>query len=204
MSARGRFVTLEGVDGAGKSTHVQFIADALAAGGRHVVVTREPGGTELAEQIRKTVLKERMEPIIGTLLIFAGRADHVARVIEPALAAGSAVVCDRFTDATIAYQGAGEGIPRELIDRLAQAAYRGLSPDRTLIFDVPFEVAAQRLKGSGKTLDRFEREERAFFERVRGTYLAIAKAEPKRVRVIDASGDQGSIRKAITRELAGL
>jgi dTMP kinase len=150
------------------------------------------------------VLKERMEPIIGTLLIFAGRADHVARVIEPALAAGSAVVCDRFTDATIAYQGAGEGIPRDLIDRLAQAAYRGLSPDRTLIFDVPFEVAAQRLKGSGKTLDRFEREERAFFERVRGAYLAIAKAEPKRVRIIDASGDQGSIRKAITRELAGL
>jgi dTMP kinase len=204
MSARGRFVTLEGVDGAGKSTHLQFIADALAAGGRHVVVTREPGGTDLAEQIRKTVLKERMEPIIGTLLIFAGRADHVARVIEPALAAGSCVVCDRFTDATIAYQGAGEGIPRDLIDRLAQAAYRGLSPDRTLVFDVPFEVAAQRLKGSGKALDRFEREERAFFERVRSTYLAIAKAEPKRVRVIDASGDQGAIRKAITRELAGL
>jgi len=204
MSARGRFVTLEGVDGAGKSTHVQFIADALAAGGRHVVVTREPGGTELAEQIRNTVLKERMEPIIGTLLIFAGRADHVARVIEPALAAGSSVVCDRFTDATIAYQGAGEGVPRDLIDRLAQAAYRGLKPDRTLIFDVPFEVAAQRLKGSGKTLDRFEREERAFFERVRSSYLAIAKAEAKRVRVIDASGDQAAIRKAITRELAGL
>jgi len=204
MSARGKFVTLEGVDGAGKSTHVQFIADALAAGGRRVVVTREPGGTELAEQIRNTVLKERMEPIIGTLLIFAGRADHVARVIEPALAAGSSVVCDRFTDATIAYQGAGEGVPRDLIDRLAQAAYRGLKPDRTLIFDVPFEVAAQRLKGSGKTLDRFEREERAFFERVRSSYLAIAKAEAKRVRVIDASGDQAAIRKAITRELAGL
>ena len=204
MSARGKFVTLEGVDGAGKSTHVQFIADALAAGGRHVVVTREPGGTELAEQIRNTVLKERMEPIIGTLLIFAGRADHVARVIEPALAAGSSVVCDRFTDATIAYQGAGEGVPRDLIDRLAQAAYRGLKPDRTLIFDVPFEVAAQRLKGSGKTLDRFEREERAFFERVRSSYLAIAKAEAKRVRVIDASGDQAAIRKAITHELAGL
>jgi dTMP kinase len=204
MSARGRFVTLEGVDGAGKSTHVQFIADALAAGGRRVIVTREPGGTELAEQIRNTVLKERMEPIIGTLLLFAARADHVARVIEPALAGGSSVVCDRFTDATIAYQGAGEGVPRDLIDRLAQAAYRGLAPDRTLIFDVPFEVAAQRLKGSGKTLDRFEREERAFFERVRNAYLAIAKAEPKRARIVDASGDQAAVRKAITRELAGL
>jgi dTMP kinase len=204
MSARGKFVTLEGVDGAGKSTHVQFIADALRAGGRHVVVTREPGGTELAEQIRKTVLKERMEPIIGTLLIFAGRADHVARVIEPALAAGSSVVCDRFTDSTIAYQGAGEGVPRDLIDRLAQAAYRGLSPDRTLIFDVPYTVSTQRLQISGKQPDRFEREDHAFVERVRGAYLAIAKAEPARVRVIDASADIAQIRKAITRELAGL
>jgi dTMP kinase len=204
MSARGKFVTLEGVDGAGKSTHVQFIADALRAGDRHVVVTREPGGTELAEQIRKIVLKERMEPIIGTLLIFAGRADHVARVIEPALAAGSSVVCDRFTDSTIAYQGAGEGIPRDLIDRLAQAAYRGLSPDRTLIFDVPYTVSTQRLQISGKQPDRFEREDHAFVERVRGAYLAIAKAEPARVRVIDASADIAQIRKAITRELAGL
>jgi dTMP kinase len=204
MSARGKFVTLEGVDGAGKSTHVQFIADALRAGGRHVVVTREPGGTELAEQIRKIVLKERMEPIIGTLLIFAGRADHVARVIEPALAAGSSVVCDRFTDSTIAYQGAGEGVPRDLIDRLAQAAYRGLSPDRTLIFDVPYTVSTQRLQISGKQPDRFEREDHAFVERVRGAYLAIAKAEPARVRVIDASADIAQIRKAITRELAGL
>jgi dTMP kinase len=204
MSARGKFVTLEGVDGAGKSTHVQFIADALRAGGRHVVVTREPGGTELAEQIRKTVLKERMEPIIGTLLIFAGRADHVARVIEPALAAGSSVVCDRFTDSTIAYQGAGEGVPRDLIDRLAQAAYRGLSPDRTLIFDVPYTVSTQRLQISGKQPDRFEREDHAFVERVRGAYLAIAKAEPARVRVIDASADIAQIRNAITRELAGL
>jgi dTMP kinase len=204
MSARGKFVTLEGVDGAGKSTHVQFIADALRAGGRHVVVTREPGGTELAEQIRKTVLKERMEPIIGTLLIFAGRADHVARVIEPALAAGSSVVCDRFTDSTIAYQGAGEGVPRDLIDRLAQAAYRGLSPDRTLIFDVPYTVSTQRLQISGKQPDRFEREDHAFVERVRSAYLAIAKAEPARARVIDASADIAQIRKAITRELAGL
>jgi dTMP kinase len=204
MSVRGKFVTLEGVDGAGKSTHVQFIADALTVGGQRPIVTREPGGTKFADQIRDTVLKERIEPIIGTWLIFAARADHVARVIEPALAGGSSVVCDRFTDATIAYQGAGEGVASDLIDRLAQAAYRGLAPDRTLIFDVPFEVAAQRLKGSGKTLDRFEREERAFFERVRNAYLAIAKAEPKRARIVDASGDQAAVRKAITRELAGL
>jgi dTMP kinase len=204
MSARGRFVTLEGVDGAGKSTHVQFIADALAAGGRRVIVTREPGGTELAEQIRNTVLKERMEPIIGTLLIFAARADHVARVIEPALAGGSSVVCDRFTDATIAYQGAGEGVPRDLIDRLTQAAHAGLTPDRTFIFDVPYTVSTQRLQTSGKQLDRFEREDHAFVERVRGAYLAIARAEPARVRVIDASADIAQVRRQITENLKDL
>jgi len=204
MSARGKFVTVEGVDGAGKSTHLQFIADSLAADGRHVVVTREPGGTDLAEQLRKIVLQERLDATVGTLLIFAGRGDHVARVIEPALAAGSAVVCDRFTDATIAYQGAGEGVARELIDRLTKDACRGLAPDRTLIFDVPYEVASGRLAASGKKLDRFEREERAFFERVRNAYLAIAKAEPRRVRLIDASEDPAAIRQTITRELAGL
>jgi dTMP kinase len=204
MSARGRFVTLEGVDGAGKSTHLKFVADSLAAGGRHVVQTREPGGTDLAEQIRALVLKEKVEPVIGTLLIYAGRADHISRVIEPALAAGNSVVCDRFVDATVAYQGAGEGVSRELIDRLTRDACRGLTPDRTLIFDVPYEIAAKRLATSGKKLDRFEREERGFFERVRSAYLTIAKAEPKRVRVIDASDDPAVIRKAIARELEGL
>jgi dTMP kinase len=204
MSVRGKFVTLEGVDGAGKSTHVQFIADALTVGGQRPIVTREPGGTKFADQIRDTVLKERIEPIIGTWLIFAARADHVARVIEPALAAGRSVVCDRFTDSTIAYQGAGEGVARDLIDRLARAAHLGLSPDRTLIFDVPYTVSTQRLQTSGKELDRFERQDHAFVERVRYAYLAIAEAEPERVRVIDASADIAQIRKAITRELAGL
>jgi len=204
MSARGIFVTLEGVDGAGKSTHLKFIADSLAAGGRHVVQTREPGGTDLAEQLRKIVLQNQLDATVGTLLIYAGRADHVSRVIEPALAAGNAVVCDRFTDATVAYQGAGEGVSRELIDRLTRDACRGLAPDRTLVFDVPYEVAAKRLATSGKKLDRFEREERAFFDRVRNAYLAIGKAEPKRVRIIDASDDPAVIRKAIARELEGL
>ena len=204
MSARGIFVTLEGVDGAGKSTHLKFIADSLAAGGRHVVQTREPGGTDLAEQLRKIVLQNPLDATVGTLLIYAGRADHISRVIEPALAAGNAVVCDRFTDATVAYQGAGEGVSRELIDRLTRDACRGLAPDRTLVFDVPYEVAAKRLATSGKKLDRFEREERAFFDRVRNAYLAIGKAEPKRVRIIDASDDPAVIRKAIARELEGL
>jgi dTMP kinase len=202
MKARGKFVTLEGVDGAGKSTHLRFIADALAAGGRHVVQTREPGGTDLAEQLRRIVLTEKLSPVMATLLVFAGRADHVARVIEPALAAGGVVVCDRFTDATIAYQGAGQGVARDLIDRLAKEVHPRLQPDRTLVFDCPYEVASKRL--AGKKLDRFESEDRAFFERVRGAYLALAKAEPARVRVIDASGDQGSIRQLIQRELEGL
>jgi len=198
----GRFITLEGVDGAGKSSHVQFIADALSAGGRHVVLTREPGGTDLAERLRKAVLEEPMSATAATLLIFAARADHVARVIRPALESGSWVVCDRFSDATEAYQGAGQGVPLELIERLSAAAHPGLKPDRTLLFDCPYEIARDRLRASGKALDRFEREGQAFFERVRGAYLSRAKAEPGRVRVIDASGDHASVRTALAQHLA--
>ena len=208
----GRFVTLEGVDGAGKSSHLQFIADELAgktaAGakppggqGRHVIVTREPGGTDLAERLRKAVLEEPMEPIAETLLLLAARADHVRRVIGPALAAGSWVVCDRFEDATAAYQGAGKGVPLDLIERLGAAVHPGLRPDRTLLFDCSYEISRKRLEGSGKTLDRFEREDRAFFERVRAAYLARAKAEPQRIRVIDASADPAAIRKQIEPHL---
>ena len=199
-----RFITLEGVDGAGKSTHIEFIADAMRTTGTHVVVTREPGGTELAERLRETVLTEPMTPVVETLLVFAARADHVARVIRPALAAGSIVVCDRFTDATFAYQGAGNGVSRDLIARLAEAAHPGLRPHRTLVFDVPYEVSSARLAKAGRKLDRFEREDRAFFERVRGTYLAIAKDEPDRVRVIDASGDAAAVRQQIKSALHGL
>lgn len=202
----GRFVTLEGVDGAGKSSHLQFIADELgmkSAGGkgRHVIVTREPGGTDLAERLRKAVLEEPMEPIAETLLLLAARADHVQRVIRPALVAGSWVVCDRFADATVAYQGAGKGVPMDLIEHLGAAVHPGLRPDRTLLFDCSYEVSRKRLAGSGKSLDRFEREDRAFFERVRAAYLALAKAEPERIRVIDASADPAAIRKELERHL---
>ena len=201
----GKFITLEGVDGAGKSTHMQFIADAVAAqSGRHVIVTREPGGTDLAERLRRAVLEEPMEPLAETLLIFAARTDHVARVIGSALKSGSWVVCDRFTDATLAYQGAGKGVPLDLIERLAQASHPGLKPDRTLVFDCPYDVARQRLAGSGKALDRFEREDRTFFERVRSAYLARAKAEPERMRIIDATQDMAAIRKMLEKSLAGL
>jgi dTMP kinase len=203
MSA-GKFVTLEGVDGAGKSTHQQFVADFLAARAPHVIVTREPGGTELAERLREAILGQPMTPLVETLLIFAARADHVARVIRPALETGTWVVCDRFSDATLAYQGAGKGVPAELIGRLGAAAHPELAPERTLVFDCSYQVARSRLSRSGKPLDRFEREDRAFFERVRAAYLERARAEPSRVRVIDASVAVPEIRKALERNLSDL
>jgi len=187
MSARGKFVTLEGVDGAGKSTHVVWIAERLRVGRHEVVVTREPGGTPLAEKLRVLVLAEAMDPLAETLLMFAARADHVQKVIAPALARGAWVVCDRFTDATLAYQGAGKGVAVERIRQLAEATHPGLLPDQTLVFDCPYEVSRSRLSNSGRDLDRFESEERAFFERVRAGYQALARAEPGRVYVVDGS-----------------
>ena len=199
---KGKFITLEGVDGAGKSTHQKFVADFLNTRAPHVIQTREPGGTDLAERLREAILANPMAPEVETLLIFAARADHVARVIRPALEAGTWVVCDRFYDATLAYQGAGKGVAIDLIERLALAAHRGLLPDRTLVFDCPYEVAQKRL--AGKKLDRFEREDQAFFERVRAAYLERAKAEPRRVRIIDASAAVPEIRKALERNLEDL
>ena len=202
---RGLFITLEGVDGAGKSSHIEYIADAVRAGGRpHVIATREPGGTDLAERLRQAILSEPMTPLMETLLVFAARADHVAKVIRPALEAGTSVICDRFTDATFAYQGAGHGVPSDLIARLADAAHGGLTPDRTLVFDCPYEVARQRLNRTGRALDRFEREDAAFHERVRQAYLQLAKAEASRMRMIDASRDFETVRQSIQQALRGL
>ena len=187
MSEPGKLITLEGVDGAGKSTHIEFIADRLRTQGRTVLVTREPGGTALAEKLREIVLNESMDALAETLLMFAARADHVRQLIRPALEAGSWVVCDRFSDATAAYQGAGKGVSMDLIQQLAEATHPGLRPDRTLVFDCPYDVARQRLNATGRRLDRFEREDRQFFERVREAYLARSAAEPGRIRLIDAS-----------------
>ena len=197
MSGRGKLITLEGVDGAGKSTHVAFIADRLRAQGREVLLTREPGGTPLAEKLRALVLAEPMEPVVETLLMFAARADHVQRVIRPALETGTWVVCDRFTDATAAYQGAGKGVSLELIQRLAEATHPGLRPDRTVVFDCPYEIARQRLDRSGRQLDRFESEDRSFFDRVRQAYLARAEVEPGRMRVIDASMPMATVQERL-------
>lgn len=197
VAARGKFITLEGVDGAGKSTHVSWVAERLRAGRHEVVVTREPGGTLLAEKLRALVLAEAMDPLAETLLMFAARADHVQKVIAPALARGAWIVCDRFTDATYAYQGAGKGVPIERIRQLADATHPGLSPDQTLVFDCPYEISRSRLSNSGRDLDRFESEERAFFERVRAGYQALARGEPGRVFLIDGSKSSDKVKVEI-------
>ena len=202
MNERGKLITLEGVDGAGKSTHITFIADRLRAQGRTVLVTREPGGTPLAEKLRDLALNEAMDALAETLLMFAARADHVRQVIRPALEAGSWVVCDRFSDATAAYQGAGKGVPTELIQQLAEATHPNLRPDRTLVFDCPYDIAKQRLAATGRRLDRFEREDREFFERVRDAYLARGAAEPGRIRIIDASASVTDIQKQLEEQIS--
>jgi dTMP kinase len=201
---RGRFITLEGVDGAGKSTHVAWIAEQLRARGHAVHVTREPGGTPLAEKLRALILSEPMDALTETLLLFAARDDHVRAVIEPALAAGTWVLCDRFTDATFAYQGGGKGVPAALIAHLAQVSHNGLMPDRTLVFDCPYEVSRERLGRTGRAPDRFEREDHAFFDRVRQSYLGLARSDAERIRIIDATGSVEDIKKHIQEELVSL
>lgn len=201
---RGLFITLEGVDGAGKSTHVEEIAARLRSTGREVLVTREPGGTPLAEKLRALILADAVDPVPETLLMFAARADHVARVIRPALERGVSVVCDRFTDATVAYQGGGKGIPLPVIESLAAVTHAGLKPDLTLVFDCSYEVSRGRLVGAGRALDRFERENRAFFERVRAAYLRLGRGEPARVRVIDGSRPLPEIKKQLDEIVGSL
>ena len=199
---RGRFITLEGVDGAGKSTHVAWIAEQLRARGHVVHVTREPGGTPLAEKLRALILSEPMDALTETLLLFAARDDHVRAVIEPALTAGTWVLCDRFTDATFAYQGGGKGVPAALIAHQAQVSHNGLMPDLTLVFDCPYEVSRERLGRTGRAPDRFEREDHAFFDRVRQSYLGLARADAERIRIVDATGAVEDIKKVIQQELA--
>jgi dTMP kinase len=200
-SRRSRFITLEGVDGAGKSTHIPWIAQRLREAGHSVVVTREPGGTPLAETLRGLVLSEPMDPLAETLLLFAARADHVRRIIAPALARAEWVVCDRFGDATVAYQGGGKGVPLSLIAQLAESAHGALRPDRTLVFDCSYEVSRERLRAAGRVPDRFEAEGRAFFERVRSAYARLAHDEPQRVKLVDGTCSIEQIRKALEQHL---
>jgi len=194
---RGKFITFEGVDGAGKSTHVEWFANELRSAGRAVLVTREPGGSQLAEKLRELVLHEPMDAVTETLLVFAARDDHLKKRILPALAAGTWVVCDRFTDATVAYQAGGKGVDAGLVEALKNVVHPGLKPDCTLVFDCAYEVSRERMSKAGRALDRFEREGQAFFERVRAAYLAIAKEDPQRVRLIDSTHTLEAIRKEL-------
>lgn len=185
--ARGRFITFEGIDGAGKSTHIAGVADRLRALGHTVVATREPGGTALAEALRELVLHRPMDALTETLLVFAARRDHLRQFIEPALTAGTTVLCDRFTDATFAYQGGGRGFDVTVLSALEGWVQQGVQPDLTLWFDVPAAVAAQRRRAAREP-DRFEQQDEAFFERVREGYRQRMEAAPQRVLRIDASG----------------
>ena len=184
----GRFITLEGVEGAGKSTVARGLEAELTRRGLSVLVTREPGGTPLAESLRKLLLQRDSEvitPAAETLLMFAARAVHLENAIRPALAAGRWVICDRFTDASYAYQGAGRGVNTALLDQLAATVHADLWPARTVLLDLPVATALARARARASAADRFELEQREFFERVRAAYLARAALEPQRVRVID-------------------
>ena len=195
----GVFVTLEGPEGAGKSTNLAYIADALRAAGCEPLLTREPGGTPIAEQVRGVLLAHHEEPMADDaelLLVFAARAQHLERVIRPALAAGRVVISDRFTDATYAYQGGGRGIDQTRIAELEQWTQGDLRPDLTLILDVPVEVGMQRARARS-ALDRFESEQRAFFEAVRSTYLTRAAMAPERYVVVDASTELAQVQQSL-------
>ena len=186
MPSRGKFITLEGVDGAGKSTHLDFIAEWLRARGHEVVVTREPGGTPLGETLRDLLLHRDMDADTELLLMFAARQAHLSQLILPSLARGAWVLSDRFTDASYAYQCGGRGLVEARVAALEAWVQQGFQPDLTLVFDVSAEIAAAR-RGAARSADRFEREADAFFERVRAAYLMRAAAEPGRIRVVDAS-----------------
>lgn len=201
--ARGQFITLEGVDGAGKSTHIPTIANLLRSKGHEVLVTREPGGTPLGEKLRELLLHESMHPETETLLMFAARREHLELVILPALARGAVVLSDRFTDATFAYQFGGRGVAANKVRQLESWVQEGLQPDLTLLFDVPVAVSVQRLAGA-RDPDRFERENADFFERIRQAYLERARDFPERFRIIDSSRSLDEITRELEQLIAPL
>jgi dTMP kinase len=199
-SNRGRFITFEGIDGAGKSTHIGFVTGLLKDAGKTVVSTREPGGTPLGEKLRALLLHEKMDVGTEALLAFASRREHLAQVIGPALGRGDWVLSDRFTDASFAYQGGGRGLPLNKLEVLEQWVHPGLQPDLTLLFDVPLEVARERLDAT-RTLDKFESEEATFFERCRNEYLRRAAESGGRIVVIDSTLSIEEVRAALRSAL---
>ncbi|WP_306603509.1 dTMP kinase [Azonexus sp.] len=201
---RGKFITFEGIDGAGKSSHVEWLAELLRSKGLSVQVTREPGGTELGERLRELLLNEPMHLETETLLMFAGRREHLARLIEPALARGEWVICDRFSDATWAYQGGGRGLDKNKFLALEHWVHEHLQPDLTLLFDLPLEVARERIVLANRVLDKFEQERADFHERVRQAYLERVNAHPSRMRIIDADNTLENIRKQLEVVIASI
>jgi dTMP kinase len=199
-----KFITFEGIDGAGKSTHIAATVAQLRAAGRDVVQTREPGGTPLGETLRGLFLKESMAATTELLLVFAARREHLEKVIWRALARGAWVVCDRFTDATIAYQGFGRELGVQQVRDLAHFTHPNFAPDLTLWFDVSPAVAAQRLAAGRAESDRFEREQAAFFERVRKGYASIAAREPERVKRLDSEETLEEVARNVQRHVSAL
>ena len=197
---KGRFITFEGIDGAGKSTHIDAVAQRLRTAGARVVCTREPGGTPLAERLRDLVLHEAMDTLTETLLVFAARRNHLQQVIEPALALGDTVLCDRFTDATFAYQGGGRGAELSVLKDLERWVQGSLQPDLTVWFDLPADIAAQR-RAQARAADRFEQEDLEFFERVRAAYQGRMTASPQRFVRIDAACERDLVWRQIDRAL---
>ena len=199
----GKFITFEGIDGAGKSTHVGSVAAQLRASGKMVVTTREPGGTPLGEKLRELLLQEPMHLETEALLMFASRREHIAQVIAPALARGEWVISDRFTDASFAYQGGGRKLSLEKLAVLEQWVHPDLQPDLTLLFDVPLEVARQRLDAD-RTLDKFEKEKQDFFAATRAAYLQRAAQFPARIRVIDSTQSIAAVNAEIDALIASM
>jgi len=195
-----RFISFEGIDGAGKSTHIESVAKRLREGGASVLCTREPGGTELAEKLRELVLHSPMDALTEGLLVFAARRDHLHKLILPALARGETVLCDRFTDATFAYQGAGRGFDTAVLSQLEQWVHGHLQPDLTIWFDLPAAMAADR-RAAAREPDRFEQEAVDFFDRVRSGYQARMNSAPQRIVRIDASMNKGAVWSQIVSAL---
>lgn len=200
--SRGKFITFEGIDGAGKSSHLDFVCELVRARGHGVVRTLEPGGTDFGRKIREMVLGSSHVPLAEALAMFAARSAHVHEVIEPALAAGDWVVCDRFTDSTFAYQCGGHHVPRRHIEALEAMVHPGLAPDATFLFDIDPRTAAARQQAQGRAPDRFEAEEADFHVRVRNAYLERAREAPSRIAVIDASKPIEAVREDVRRAFA--
>lgn len=198
---RGRFITFEGIDGAGKSTQIDVIETTLKARGLEVIRTREPGGTPLGEVIRKELLSVSMDPATETLLFFASRAEHIAQIIKPALNRGAWVLSDRFTDATYAYQVGGRGFPAHKVEELERWTQGDLQPDRTVLFDIDPKVAAQRV-AQARSMDRFEKESLDFFTRVRNAYLTRAKESPERFLIVNSMQNKESVSEILRKEFS--